>query len=100
TEQYFYDRGFMNQTKISWTSYSWNVWSGCEQISPGCGHCYALEQAEKYRGSPGFPRGFDLTFRWHRLDDPLRMKKPARIFANSMSDMFYEGVSDEDIQRV
>lgn len=34
------------------------------------------------------------------LDAPLRWRKPARIFVNSMSDLFHEAVPDEFIDRV
>ena len=34
------------------------------------------------------------------LDIPLRWKKPKKIFVNSMSDLFHEGVSDEFILQV
>jgi protein gp37 len=90
----------MNSTTISWTDFSWNPWSGCKQISPGCAHCYALTLAENKRGTLGFPNGFDLTYRWHKLDDPLKKKQPSRIFVNSMSDLYFEEVSDDNIRRV
>jgi protein gp37 len=35
-----------------------------------------------------------------RLDQPLRWRKPRRIFVNSMSDLFHERVPDEFIDRV
>lgn len=90
----------MNETSISWTKYTWNPWSGCKQISPGCAHCYALTSAENKRGTKAFPSGFDLTYRWHKLDEPLKKKQPAMIFVNSMSDLYFEEVSDDDIKRV
>jgi protein gp37 len=90
----------MNKTGITWTEFSWNPWSGCKQISPGCAHCYALTIAENKRGTLGFPNGFDLTYRWHKLSEPLKIKKPAMIFVNSMSDLYFEEVSDDDIKRV
>ena len=90
----------MNETSISWTNFSWNPWSGCKQISPGCAHCYALTSAENKRGTKAFPNGFDLTYRWHKLDEPLKIKKPAMIFVNSMSDLYLEDVPLEAIQRV
>jgi protein gp37 len=90
----------MNATGISWTKFTWNPWSGCKQISPGCAHCYALTSAENKRGTKGFPNGFDLTYRWHKLNEPLKKKQHAMIFVNSMSDLYLEEVSDEDIKRV
>ncbi len=34
------------------------------------------------------------------LLDPLRLKKPRRIFVNSMSDLFHENVSDEMLDKI
>jgi len=34
------------------------------------------------------------------LDQPLRWKKPRRIFVNSMSDLFHENVTDEWLDRI
>lgn len=36
----------------------------------------------------------------NRLDQPLRWKRPRRVFVNSLSDLFHESVSDEYIARV
>jgi protein gp37 len=90
----------LNVTKISWTDYTWNTVSGCRKVSPGCQFCYAHTIAENKRGTKAFPHGFDLTYRWHRLEEPLKLKTPSRIFVNSMSDMFFEQIPDDDILRV
>jgi protein gp37 len=52
------------------------------------------------RGTPAFPNGFDLTYRPHKLHEPLKRKEPALIFVNSMSDYFDEQVPDEWRDRV
>lgn len=90
----------MNATKISWCDFTWNVWSGCEQISPGCAYCYAKTLAENKRGTAAFPKGFDLTYRWHKLNEPLKIKTPSLIFVNSMSDLYLEDVPLDAIKRV
>mgnify|MGYP000645703432 CR=1 FL=1 len=90
----------LNETIISWTNKTWNVWSGCKEVSAGCGRCYAKTIAESKKGSPAFPNGFGLTYRWHRLNDPLKLKEPHKIFVNSMSDLFWKEVTNEDILRV
>jgi protein gp37 len=90
----------MNNTIISWTDLTWNVWSGCSKVSPGCAHCYAETLSENKRGTRAFPVGFDLTYRWHKLLEPLKLKGTKRIFVNSMSDLYYEAVPLSDIQRV
>jgi protein gp37 len=84
----------MNDTGIAWTNKTWNAASGCEVISEGCKYCYALTRAEQLRGTKGFPQGFDLTLRPHRLREPLALKKACRIFVNSMSDLFWEKIPD------
>lgn len=92
----------MAATKIEWTDATWNPVRGCTKISPGCKHCYAERFAERFRGVPGHPfeQGFDLRFVHDKLDEPLRVKKPQRIFVNSMSDLFHEGVPFEYIRQV
>jgi protein gp37 len=84
----------MNDTGISWATNTWNVFSGCERVGPGCAECYAFALAEKYRGTAAFPNGFELTIRRHKLTEPLKLKKPALIFTNSMSDFFWDQVPD------
>jgi len=74
--------------------------TGCRPISRGCKLCYAKAIAEQKRGTKAFPNGFDLTYRWHKIEDPLKLKKPARIFVNSMSDLFWEALTEDDIHRV
>lgn len=92
----------MKNSKIAWTDATWNPVRGCSKVSPGCAHCYAETLAERFRGTPGHPfeRGFDLRLVPERRLDPYRWKTPRRIFVNSLSDLFHEGVSDEYIQQV
>ena len=87
---------------IEWTDATWNPVTGCDQVSPGCDHCYALAFAERFRGVPGHPyeQGFDLRLWPERLEMPLRWKKPRRIFVNSMSDLFHADVPDAFIRSV
>ena len=89
-------------TKIEWTDESWNPVLGCTKISTGCAHCYAETFAERFRGVPGHPfeQGFDLRLVPEKLAEPLRWKKPRRVFVNSMSDLFHEGVPNSFIAAV
>jgi protein gp37 len=89
-------------SSIEWTDATWNPIRGCVKISPGCKHCYAERFAERFRGVAGHPfeQGFDLRLVPEKLEDPLRWKRARRIFVNSMSDLFLEGVSDDFIHRV
>jgi len=100
-------------TNIEWTATvhpdgtvtpgsTWNPVRGCTKVSPGCANCYAETFAERFRGVPGHPyeQGFDLRLVPEQLEKPLHWKKPRRIFVNSMSDLFQDGVPDEYIDRV
>lgn len=62
--------------------------------------CYAEETAEGI-ASPSYPEGFEHHY-WHprRLAEPLKLKKPARIFLDSMSDLFGAWVPDEQIYAI
>jgi len=99
----------MGITKIQWTDATWNPVRGCSLVSAGCTNCYAMKQAHRFSG-PGQPYK-ELTRLAERgpiwtgkvrlvpevLDQPLRWKKPRRVFVNSMSDLFHEGIPIEFI---
>jgi protein gp37 len=89
-------------TRIEWTDATWNPVRGCSKVSPGCKNCYAETFAERFRGVPGHPyeAGFDLRLVPEKLFEPLRWRKPVRIFVNSMSDLFHRDVPDSYIVRV
>src|SRR5882724_875370 len=90
------------KTKIEWTDTTWNPVRGCTKVGPGCKNCYAEAFAERFRGVAGHPfeKGLDLRLIPGKLHDPLRWKKPRKIFVNSMSDLFHEQVPQHYIQRV
>lgn len=100
-----------DRSGIEWTDATWNPTTGCDRVSPGCAHCYALDLAARLKGmgqaayqSDGNPRtsgpGFALTLHPDRLDMPLRWTRPRRVFVNSMSDLFHEAVPDAFIDEV
>lgn len=87
----------MTKTSIEWATDVWNPVTGCTKVSAGCKNCYAEKIAERFWGDRKFT---DVECHPERLEDPLRWKKPRRIFVNSMSDLFHESVSDEFIWSV
>lgn len=91
-----------DNSKIEWTDATWNPVRGCDEITPGCDHCYAKTFAERFRGVPGHPyeQGFDLRLVPDKLGDPLRWKKPKMIFVNSMSDLFHKDVPEAYVEAV
>lgn len=90
------------KSKIEWTDATWNPVRGCTKVSAGCRNCYAETFSERWRGIPGHPfeQGFDLRLVPEKLMDPMKWKKPKRIFVNSMSDLFHKDVPFEYIGQV
>lgn len=105
-----------NKTGISWTDTTWNPVRGCSRVSEGCRNCYAEAQAARIvrmgKGRPtpydGIVKLVDGRPRWTgrvvldpaKLAEPLRWKAPRRIFVNSMSDLFHESLTNEQIAAV
>ncbi len=106
----------VRHTAIEWTDDTWNPVRGCSRMSEGCRHCYAEQQAARIvRMGKGKPTAYDGLVRlvngdarWtgvvrlvpDHLADPLRWRKPRRIFVNSMSDLFHESLDDAAIAAV
>jgi len=99
----------MAVTTIEWTEQTWNPTTGCDRISPGCDHCYALPMAKRLKGmerkrgtarpkyqNDGDPRtsgpGFGITVHPDTLGTPLTWRTSRRVFVNSMSDLFHARV--------
>jgi protein gp37 len=91
-----------HNSSIEWTDTTWNPISGCTKVTRGCDNCYAERIAERFRGVKGHPfeSGFDLTFRPHKLLEPLSWRASRRVFVNSMSDLFHKEVPRAFIDRV
>jgi protein gp37 len=79
----------MANSTIEWTDKVWNPVTGCNKVSPGCKYCYAETVANRFWGEREFT---DVWTHPERLKEPLRWKKPVRVFVNSMSDLFHESV--------
>lgn len=97
-----------DRSAIQWTGATWNPTTGCDRTSPGCDNCYALTLAARLKamGQPkyqadGDPRtsgpGFGFAVHWDKLLKPPRFPAGARVFVNSMSDVFHEDAPLEAI---
>lgn len=98
---------------IEWTDATWNPVSGCLMVSPGCTNCYAMRMAgrlqamqhpnylDSVRRSAGRPV---WTGKVRLIEDaisiPLKWRKPRKIFVNSMSDLFQDGIPASFISKV
>ena len=100
------------QSKIEWTESTWNPVRGCTRVSEGCRFCYAERIAARFSGKgmayEGLAENTEAGPRWTQevqivpalLNEPLKWKKPRRIFVNSMSDLFHEKIELSFIQQV
>lgn len=104
-------------TQISWCDATWPVVVGCDKISPGCQHCWAINDSWRLSHNPnpkvsevyaGTAKKTAGGLNWtgvvrpvpQRLDWPLRWRDPRRIFVCSQADLFHEGVPDDYIDKV
>lgn len=100
-----------DRSAIEWTEATWNPVTGCDRISAGCDHCYAMALAKRLKAmgstkyqNDGDPRtsgpGFAVTMHPQALDEPLRWRSPRTVFVNSMADLFHAQVSVGFIRQV
>lgn len=104
------------QTAIEWTDATWTplrarnratgaVGWHCEHVSPGCQRCYAEAFNAQRLGTrlpfkPGHRVGVEHFLDVRMLVEPLRWRRPRRIFVCSMTDLFGAWVPDALIDRV
>lgn len=105
-----------DRTPIEWTDATWNVITGCTRVDEGCRNCYAEIMAARFSKPGQWGNGLarivtangksdhrwtgKMRFNPRALDQPLRWRKPRRIFVNSTSDMFHDSVPDDWIDQV
>ena len=99
---------------IAWTQQTWNCIRGCSIDGPECQFCYAMGVAARFSGLGQPYEGLarfssqrrlpqwtgKVRFVTEHLDDPLRWTRPRLVFVNSMSDLFHEELSNEQIAAV
>jgi protein gp37 len=109
------DQGRMmaDHTHIEWTDATWNIINGCTLVDEGCRHCYAARLAATRLQHIPSRKGLarinaageakftgEVRFNAEWLDQPLRWKKPRRIFVCAHGDLFHESVPDDWIDKV
>ena len=106
-------------TSIEWTDCTWSplrarrrdtgkVGQHCERVSAGCKHCYAARH--NGRNLPNGGTGLDYTRDSRELVEmfvdervllqPLRWRKPRKIFVANQTDLFADFYTDEQRDRV
>ena len=92
-----------SRSAIEWTEVTWNPVTGCDRVSAGCDHCYALTLAKRLKAMgmaryqlDGDPRtsgpGFGVSPHTEALREPYGWRASRVVFVNSMSDMFHAKV--------
>lgn len=102
-----------DKTHIEWTDATWNVITGCTLVDGGCTNCYAAELAttrlKDHPSRAGLARKNaqgvakftgEVRFNEQWLDQPLHWRKPKHIFVCAHGDLFHEGVTDDQLDRV
>lgn len=99
-------------THIEWCDATWQPITGCSIVSPGCTNCYAMRLAgtrlKDHPSRAGLTRDTkagpvwtgEVRFNEQWLDQPLRWRKPRRIFVCAHGDLFAENAPDAWIDRV
>jgi protein gp37 len=85
----------MNNSRIAWTTHTFNPWWGCTKVSPACDHCYAESLSIRYRrGAWGkntlrqapSEAYWRQPLKWNAAADEIGAR--ARVFCLSMGDLF------------
>jgi protein gp37 len=104
-----------SKSKIQWTEATWNPILGCSKISAGCVNCYAITPVHRMAGNPNAkikaaneglttPNGGNWTgvvrLVAERIGQPLQWRRPRMIFTNSLSDLFHDSLSNDEIAAI
>lgn len=81
----------MNNTKIEWTDFTWNPYTGCLR---NCEWCYAKRIYHR------FGRSFEPQFHPEKLGEPISLKKASKIFTCSVADFFANWTKPEWIRAI
>lgn len=91
---------------IGWCDWTWNPVTGCLHTLEECAvslNCFARDLAEnRLRGRFGYDQDDPFSPKFHRdrLQEPLKVKEPSKIFVVDMGDLFGDWVPQEWIEKV
>lgn len=89
-----------DNSKIAWTTHSFNPWIGCTKVGPGCDHCYAEAWNGRFAGAgngspnwgPGAPRRRTTPANWAKVRkwerEAAATGERPWIFCASLADVF------------
>lgn len=92
-------------SKIEWTDHTFNPWTGCTNVSPGCDHCYAEVWSKRsglvrWGNNPRkrtTPDYWKAPAVWNERHDAFcaRHRRRQRVFCASLADVFDNQVPGE-----
>lgn len=97
---------------IEWTDATWQIVTGCSVVTAGCTNCYAMRLAgsrlQHHPSRLGLTRETkagpvwtgEVRFNAQWLTQPLRWKRPRKIFVAAHGDLFHEAVPDDVLDQV
>ena len=96
-----------SNSKIEWTTHTFNPWIGCTKVSDGCKNCYAENMASRFGYDVwGINKNRRLLSDAH-WQQPIKWDKKAkkeglryRVFCASMADVFEENAPDGQLERL
>lgn len=95
--------GFI-MSKIEWTELTWNPTTGCDKVSAGCRFCYAEKMHKRLRamGQAKYQHDFlgGAHFHPEELARPFGWKSSKIIFVDSMSDLYHDHITVQQIAEV
>ena len=82
-------------SRIEWTTHTFNPWIGCQAVSPGCDHCYAETLSNRHGWTQWGPEGIRVRTSRSTWKNPLKWNRQAerlgerqRVFCASLADIF------------
>lgn len=99
----------MNKTKIEYLTYTWSpLTMRCTPVSAGCKNCWHLAMAKRLAANPKLPGEMRRAYAGDvepllvksRLDEPLRLRKPATIGVQFMGDLWHDSVYLDSIWQI
>jgi protein gp37 len=94
----------MENSKIEWTTHTFNPWLGCTKVSPACVNCYAeRDMTNKKNGviwGAGNPRKRTTVATWNKVlqwnkDAVIDGENRPRVFCSSLADVFDSEVLEQ-----
>lgn len=85
-----------------WWDETWNVVTGCTQVSAGCMNCYAKRISTNLTSTSRYRAGFQPTLHLDpdTLTKPSTWGKARYVFVCSMGDLFHEVAHADFLRRV